>query len=85
MYNYEDQLQLGIYDQEKKICKMEASYSGRSISDADRRKLDCYRRQLSQMRANQTQMAEIERRFAGNLGRQVLEKQKLMMNIELCN
>jgi hypothetical protein len=85
MYNYEDQIQLGIYDQEKKICKMEDSFSGRNMSDADRRKLECYRRQLNQMKVNQAQMAEIERRFPGNLGRQVLEKQKLMMNMELCN
>jgi hypothetical protein len=85
IHNYEDLLQLGIYDQEKKICKLENSLSGRTISDADRRKLDCYRRQLNQMKQNQVEMAGIERRFPGNLGMQVLEKQKLMMRMELCD
>ncbi|MBM3416765.1 MAG: hypothetical protein FJY20_10060 [Bacteroidetes bacterium] len=86
MYNYEDQLQLGIYEQEKKICKYEDMLSRKSTVTAnERQKLDCYRRQLSQMRANQGEMAAIESRYPGNLGKQVSEKQKLMMRMELCN
>jgi len=37
------------------------------------------------MRANQGEMAAIESRYPGNLGKQVSEKQKLMMRMELCN
>jgi len=52
---------------------------------ADRQKPDCYRRQLSQMRASQAELAAIDSRYPGNLGMQVAEKQKLIMRIELCN
>ncbi len=86
MYNYEEELQLGIYEQEKKICKLEHSISRSSpASESSRRKLECYRRQLRQMREIQGEMEGIKIRFANNIPMQIMEKQKLMMRIELCN
>lgn len=86
MTGSEDQLQLMIYEQEKKICQAEYDLSRSSHPDErSRQNLECYRRQLNQMRVNLAEFRTVNTRFPDNPGKQMQERSRLLMNVTPCH
>ena len=86
LVNTESQMQLMVYEQEKKICRAEYDLTRSSHPDElSRQNLDCYRRQLNQMLLNLAEMRTVETRFPGNQGKQMQERSRLLMNVPPCH
>lgn len=86
--NYDDIIQQMIYEQELKICKLEADQSVRSRAlDAASysRKRMCYSRQLQQMHRVKAEMQEIDRRHPDSPGLQNADKARLIFQIDFCD
>jgi hypothetical protein len=82
LFNYDDQIQIAIYEQEKRICKLQADQgiqSRRLSADDYELKLRCYNRQLTKMNQVKAEMATVASRFANSPGMQMTEKAKLML------
>jgi hypothetical protein len=84
MYGYEDQVQLAIYEKELNICNLEDRQgrpTSRLSAEDFSRKMNCYRQELRNLNTVKAELATVARRFPNEPGRQLQEKQRLMISL----
>ena len=87
MINYDDMIQINIYETELKICRAQKRLSemseqtpaSRSSRQKQQEKIACLDRQLAKQIDTQQKMQRINRQFPNEPGRQYAEKTKLFM------
>jgi hypothetical protein len=82
--NYDDVIQISIYETELDICKLQQRLSrqsggGSSSQRRQQERLTCLRNQLTRQKATQQQLLRVNTQFANNPGKQYAEKAKLYM------